>query len=70
MNTLSNDTPPSGLSSQEVEDRLRLHGYNELPSAKPRSIFAIAWEWCANPCFSAARRAGVIYLILGDSGKR
>jgi P-type Ca2+ transporter type 2C len=66
MNTQSNDTPPSGLSTKEVEERLRLHGYNELPSANRRGTFAIALSVAREPMFSLLIVASIIYLTLGD----
>ena len=45
---------------------MRAEGFNELPSAKPRSIFAIAWEVVREPMFLLLVACGVIYLILGD----
>ena len=55
-----------GLSEQESEERLRREGYNELPSAKERSIFAIAFDVMREPMFILLVACGIIYLILGD----
>ncbi len=66
MNSQSNDIPPSGLSTQEVEERLRLHGYNELPSSNRRGTFAIALSVAREPMFSLLIAASIIYLTLGD----
>ncbi len=66
MNTQSNDTPPSGLSSQEVEERLRAHGYNELPSSNRRGTFAIALSVAREPMFALLIAASILYLTLGD----
>ena len=55
-----------GLSEGEAAARLQAEGFNELPSAKPRSIFAIAWEVVREPMFLLLVACGVIYLILGD----
>jgi Ca2+-transporting ATPase len=41
-------------------------GPNELPSAKPRSFLAIAWEVLSEPMILLLVAAGVIYLILGE----
>lgn len=41
-------------------------GYNELPSAKPRSVFAIAFEVAKEPMFLLLVSGGLIYLLLGD----
>ena len=55
-----------GLSESEAAARLQTEGYNELPSAKPRSIWAIAWNVVREPMFLLLLGAGAIYLLLGD----
>ena len=55
-----------GLSSAEASARLIRDGYNELPSAKPRSVLAIAWEVVREPMFLLLIGASAIYLVLGD----
>ncbi len=55
-----------GLSEAEAVQRLKLEGYNELPSAKERSILAIAFEVVREPMFLLLIAGGVIYLLLGD----
>src|SRR5690348_963375 len=57
---------PSGLSASEAAERLRRDGPNELPSAKPRSVAAIAWEVITEPIFLLLVACGAIYLFLGD----
>ena len=57
---------PLGLSSKEAMARLAHQGYNELPSAKPRSLWAIAWEVVREPMFLLLIAASAIYLVLGD----
>lgn len=56
----------SGLSGKEAMTRLASEGYNELPSAKPRSLWAIAWEVLREPMFLLLMGASAIYLVLGD----
>ncbi|MBZ5679243.1 MAG: cation-translocating P-type ATPase [Acidobacteriia bacterium] len=56
----------AGLSSAEARGRLRVDGPNELPSSKPRSIAAIAWEVIKEPIFLLLVACGTIYLFLGD----
>ena len=56
----------SGLSSKEAMIRLASEGYNELPSARPRSPWAIAWEVVREPMFLLLIGASTIYLLLGD----
>ncbi|MBI5031071.1 MAG: cation-translocating P-type ATPase [Chloroflexi bacterium] len=55
-----------GLVDAQAAERLKLEGYNELPSAKKRSIFAIAWEVVREPMFLLLVACGTIYLLLGD----
>lgn len=57
---------PSGLSSEVAAERLRRNGPNELPSSKPRSVAAIAWEVIKEPIFLLLVACGAIYLFLGD----
>lgn len=59
-------TAAKGLSDAEVEERIRTEGYNELPSAKARSIIAIALEVVREPMFLLLVAGGLIYLMLGD----
>ncbi len=56
----------TGLSQAEVEARLAQDGHNELPSAKPRSLFAIAAKVVREPMFLLLIACGAIYLLLGD----
>ena len=56
----------TGLSRQEAAARLRTHGYNELPSSKPRSIFRIALDMCREPMLLLLFGCALIYLLLGD----
>ncbi len=55
-----------GLSEAEAALRLKTEGYNELPSAKPRSPFAIALDVVREPMFLLLVACAVIYLFLGD----
>ena len=50
----------------EAAKRLKDDGYNKLPSAGKRSIFAIAFEIIKEPMFLLLIACGIIYLILGD----
>jgi len=56
----------SGLSEAEATQRLRLEGYNELPSSKRRNVFAIAFEVVREPMFLLLIAGGAIYLLIGD----
>ncbi len=55
-----------GLSEPEAAVRLRQEGYNELPSSKRRSVWAIAWEVVQDPIFLLLVACGAIYWVLGD----
>src|SRR6476646_7432299 len=55
-----------GLTGEEATARLARDGHNELPSAKPRSLWAIAWEVVREPMFLLLIGASAIYLVLGD----
>ena len=55
-----------GVSSREAAARLARDGYNELPSAKPRRPWAIAWDVVREPMFLLLIGASTIYLLLGD----
>ena len=57
---------PFGLTREEAIARLARDGFNELPSAKPRSLLAIAWEVVREPMFLLLIGASTIYLVLGD----
>ncbi len=56
----------AGLSEREAAARLKEEGYNELPSASRRSLFAIAFEVVRQPMFLLLVACGTIYLVLGD----
>ena len=56
----------SGLSEQEAATRLRAEGANELPSVKPHSLLALAWEVLREPMLLLLVAAGAIYLFLGE----
>lgn len=57
---------PNGLSQTEAAAQLKLHGFNELPSAKPKNIWRIALEVVKEPMFLLLISCGVLYMILGD----
>ena len=57
---------PRGLSDTEVANQLKKHGYNELPSSKPKSIWVTAWNVVREPMFLLLLACGTLYLILGD----
>ena len=56
----------SGLSEAEAALKLQEEGYNEIPSAKKRSILAIIFDVIKEPMFLLLVACGTVYLILGD----
>ncbi|HEX9020138.1 MAG TPA: HAD-IC family P-type ATPase, partial [Nitrospirota bacterium] len=56
----------TGHSSEEAAARLSREGYNELPSSRQRSIFAIAFDVASEPMFLLLVACGAIYFFLGD----
>ncbi len=60
------DQDANGLSSATALARLKQDGYNELPSAQSRSLWAIAWGMVQDPIFLLLVGGGIIYWILGD----
>ncbi len=69
LNELTNEldiTSLTGLSEQEAASKLTTEGYNELPSSKPRTVFAIALDVMREPMFLLLLACGCIYLVLGD----
>ncbi|QKQ73958.1 cation-translocating P-type ATPase [Nostoc sp. TCL240-02] len=56
----------AGLSEVEAIARLKQDGYNELSSARSRSILSFAWETVQDPIFLLLVGGGIIYWILGD----
>jgi Ca2+-transporting ATPase len=54
------------LTTAEAAARLAHDGYNELPSAKPRRPWTIAWDVVREPMFLLLICAAAIYLALGD----
>lgn len=55
-----------GLTQEEVNKKLKLEGYNELPSSKPKSLFTLAYEVIKEPMFILLVVCGSLYLVLGD----
>ncbi|MBI3235200.1 MAG: hypothetical protein HYZ42_14395 [Bacteroidetes bacterium] len=55
-----------GLTSVEVKERVAKFGYNELISAKPKSIWHIAFEVMKEPMFILLISCGILYMIVGD----
>ncbi len=62
----TDDTQFEGLTEQEARERLALDGYNELPTAKKRTVFHILLEIIREPMFLLLIACGILYLTLGD----
>jgi len=55
-----------GLNEETVKEKIRIEGYNELPSSKPKNFLALAWGVVKEPMFMLLVVCGTLYLILGD----
>ena len=55
-----------GLNDQEVMERLAQDGYNELPSARKRTMLHFVWDVVREPMFLLLIICGLLYLVLGD----
>jgi P-type Ca2+ transporter type 2C len=56
----------AGLSAGEAAQRLKQYGYNELPSAQPKTVWHIALEVVKEPMFILLLSCGAVYVLLGD----
>lgn len=57
----------SGITAADAAAHIVTDGYNELPSTKPRSTWAIAFNVAREPMFMLLMACGAIYLVLGDA---
>ncbi|NOS76223.1 MAG: cation-translocating P-type ATPase [Methyloglobulus sp.] len=55
-----------GLSTALAAERLKLNGYNELPTADQRGFLRIIFEVVQQPMFALLIAGGIVYLLLGD----
>ena len=55
-----------GLSENQAQEKIAKEGFNELPSSKPRNLFAIALGVVREPMFLLLVACGTLYLVLGD----
>ena len=55
----------TGLSEAQAAQRLKEDGYNELPTSRRRSVFAIALDVVREPMFLLLVACGAIYLGMG-----
>lgn len=67
MNTQGySENAVAGLTNQEAERLLALHGPNELPRASGRSWWMLIRGVGSEPVFQLLIAAGIIYFVLGD----
>jgi Ca2+-transporting ATPase len=55
-----------GLNDEQVREKQKAEGLNELPSSKPKNFIALAWGVIKEPMFLLLVSCGTLYLILGD----
>lgn len=55
-----------GLTTTQVDEKLRTEGYNTLPSSKPKNIFTLAVGVIREPMFILLVACGSLYLVLGQ----
>src|SRR5512136_1367420 len=67
MSKVFDENNLQGLTEQQALERLAQDGYNELPSAKKRSILHIVFEIVREPMFLMLIACGALYLVLGDT---
>jgi Ca2+-transporting ATPase len=60
------NTREEGLNSQEVEERLRLHGNNDLPREKKTSFFVLLGRQFESPLIYILLVASIIVFILSE----
>jgi Ca2+-transporting ATPase len=63
---LNDLTGIKGISKNEALEKLTRDGYNEIPSAKKRTIFSIAFSVIREPMLLLLLASGALYMVLGD----
>ena len=56
----------NGLASRAAAAQLGRDGYNELPSAKPRALWQLAFDVLREPMLLLLIAASTAYLVIGD----
>jgi Ca2+-transporting ATPase len=56
-----------GLSDEDVIARQAAEGFNELPQARKRTVFHLAFEVLKEPMFLLLLACGLLYLVLGEA---
>ncbi|HEY4799478.1 MAG TPA: HAD-IC family P-type ATPase, partial [Bacteroidia bacterium] len=65
----SNPKSRQGLTEKEAMSKLASEGYNELPSAHPKSVLNIVFDVAKEPMFILLVACGTLYMLLGDIGE-
>lgn len=55
-----------GLTSEEAQKQLEIHGFNELATANPKNILHIAKEVLKEPMLFLLISCGILYVIIGN----
>lgn len=63
---MAEQNPNLGLTAAIAADRLKLDGYNELPTPDRRGFIRILSEVVRQPMFALLIGGGVVYLLLGS----
>lgn len=63
------ETVFAGLSTEEVDTRLKRDGFNELPSPERRSLLRIIANVLREPMLALLLCGGLVYLALGDKAE-
>eukprot|EP00770_Monocercomonoides_exilis_P008543 MONOS_8501.1-p1 / transcript=MONOS_8501.1 / gene=MONOS_8501 / organism=Monocercomonoides_exilis_PA203 / gene_product=P-type ATPase (P-ATPase) Superfamily Protein / transcript_product=P-type ATPase (P-ATPase) Superfamily Protein / location=Mono_scaffold00322:14126-18110(-) / protein_length=1204 / sequence_SO=supercontig / SO=protein_coding / is_pseudo=false len=58
-----------GLTSQQVAELVKEHGYNEISKEKPKNIIIIILEALKEPMFLMLLACLILYFVLGDWGE-
>ncbi len=66
MNVTFESEKFKGLTEQQVNEKIKNEGYNELNSSKPKNLFSIMIGVVKEPMFMLLVACGALYLILGD----
>ena len=69
MKSFYNLSEFKALSSQEAELKLKVDGYNELPSSKSKSILSITIGVLKEPMFLLLITCSTLYMLIGNKGE-
>ncbi len=63
---MASEVESNGLSAAAAAARLKLDGFNELPSPDHRNLLRILWDVVRQPMFALLLAGGWVYLLLGN----